>query len=57
MIVDVFFQPAMSKPDTYYVFNHLEIEVTYRSGKDQLWAGNLGADTGRILSEYLTLGG
>ncbi len=52
-----FFQPAMSKPDTYYVFNHLEIEVTYRSGKDQLWAGNLGADTGRILSEYLTLGG
>lgn len=42
--------PAMSKPDTYYVFNHLEIEVTYRSGKDQLWAGNLGADTGRILS-------
>jgi len=40
-----------SKPDTYYVFNHVDITISYHSGQDEDWGKYLG-DTigGRIVS-------
>jgi len=42
--------PSYNKPDAYYVFNHLEITVTYHSGKEEIWGNELGDAIGRILS-------
>lgn len=41
---------SYNKPDTYYIFNHVDLTVTYHSGKNENWGGELQQDIGRILS-------
>ncbi|CAF1044787.1 unnamed protein product, partial [Didymodactylos carnosus] len=38
------------KNDTYYVFNHLDFEITYHSGKGETWGGSFQDDGGRIIA-------
>lgn len=38
-----------SKPDTYYIFNHVDITITYHSGKTEDW--------GKFLNEANENGG
>lgn len=46
---------AYSQADTYYLFNHVDIVISYRPGNGQEWgqflteAGEIG---GRIVCEY-----
>jgi len=44
-----------SKPDTYYIFNHVDITISYHSYKEEDWGKYLGADEtgGRIVSVKL----
>lgn len=42
--------PAFSKPDTYYIFNHIDLTITYHGGKGETWGTELDDDIGRILS-------
>ena len=46
-----FFQPAFSKPDTYYIFNHIDLTITYHGGKGETWGAELDDNIGRILSK------
>ena len=43
-----------SKPDTYYIFNHVDITINYHSYKEEDWGKYLGADEtgGRIVCKY-----
>jgi len=41
-------------PDTYYIFNHVEIHISYHSGKDEDWGRYLGGVLGgRIVAVKL----
>merc|ERR1712141_229234 len=44
-----------SKPDTFYIFNHVDITITYHSKEGEDWGKYLGADEtgGRIVSVKL----
>lgn len=37
-----------TKPDTFYLFNHLDLTFTYESGTAKSWGDNLGEKVGRI---------
>lgn len=41
---------AYREADTYYVFNHVELVVSYHSGKETDWGSQLG-ESGRIICE------
>ena len=43
-----------SKPNNYYIFNHVDITVTYHSGKTEDWGKYLENEEvgGRIVCEY-----
>ena len=45
-----------SKANHYYIFNHVDIVITYHSGKSEDWGSYLSADEagGRIVSVKLT---
>ena len=48
-------QPLYSfKPDTYYIFNHIDFTVSYHGGKLESWGVELGDNIGRILSNFVT---
>ncbi|KAF4523248.1 hypothetical protein B566_EDAN006871 [Ephemera danica] len=32
--------PMYNKPNTYYIFNHVELTITYHSGEQEDWGGN-----------------
>lgn len=36
--------------DDYYIFNHVDLEITYHSGGDEDWAVDFGENGGRIIS-------
>lgn len=36
--------------DTFYIFNHVDIIITYHSGKDTEWGPQFGDQSGRIIS-------
>ncbi|CAF0876366.1 unnamed protein product [Adineta ricciae] len=38
------------KNDTFYVFNHLDFEITYHSGQDETWGTAFRDDGGRIIA-------
>lgn len=38
------------KPETYYVFNHVDIHIAYHSGKEESWGQYFGASGGRIVA-------
>lgn len=39
-----------NRPSSYYVFNHLDIQITYRSGKNEEWGASFMEEGGRIIS-------
>lgn len=39
-----------NKPDTFYLFNHLDIQITYHSGSGEAWGVDFGDKGGRIIS-------
>ncbi|XP_071453601.1 transmembrane 9 superfamily member 2 [Hetaerina americana] len=39
-----------SKPKTYYIFNHVDLVITYHSGKDEDWGVGFKENGGRIIS-------
>ena len=42
--------PNFNQPDSYYVFNHVNIKVTYHSGENEAWGTAFGDKGGRIIS-------
>lgn len=36
--------------DEYYIFNHVDLEITYHSGGEEDWAVGFGDNGGRIIS-------
>lgn len=40
--------PAYKKADTFYLFNHVDLQITYHSGADEAWGGGFGSKGGRI---------
>src|SRR6266487_1546192 len=36
-----------NKPDTFYIFNHVDITITYHSGEKEAWGGSFGDKGGR----------
>jgi len=43
----------MLKPNTYYIFNHLEFTITYHSGKNEDWGSSFNSEGGRIIGNLL----
>lgn len=39
-----------SQVGAYFIFNHVDLEVTYHSGGDEDWAVGFGDNGGRIIS-------
>nr|BAN20623.1 conserved hypothetical protein [Riptortus pedestris] len=46
--------PRYNQKRTYYIFNHVELVITYHSGKGEEWGNNFGANGGRIISAKVT---
>lgn len=42
--------PQALKPNTYYIFNHLEFTITYHSGKHEDWGSSFSSEGGRIIA-------
>ncbi|KAI1301882.1 Transmembrane 9 superfamily member 2 [Halotydeus destructor] len=42
--------PMYSKKDTFYLFNHVDLEITYHSGHNEAWGAAFGDKGGRITS-------
>ncbi|KAJ4431373.1 hypothetical protein ANN_19970 [Periplaneta americana] len=38
-----------SKPKTYYIFNHVDLVITYHNGLNEDWGGTFGQNGGRII--------
>lgn len=50
--------PSYSQADTYYLFNHVEIEIAYHSGSLEDWGQTLkaeGENSGRLVCKYIHL--
>lgn len=41
--------PKYRTPDTYYLFNHVDLTITYHSGRAAEWGQIFGASSGRII--------
>lgn len=39
-----------NKIGAYYLFNHVDLEITYHSGKEEEWGVGFGDNEGRIIS-------
>ncbi|XP_012262540.1 transmembrane 9 superfamily member 2 isoform X2 [Athalia rosae] len=42
--------PAYNKPKTYYLFNHVDLTITYHSGVKEEWGSGFKENGGRIIS-------
>ncbi|XP_055376353.1 transmembrane 9 superfamily member 2 [Condylostylus longicornis] len=42
--------PKYDKPGVYYPFNHVDLTITYHSGKEEEWGVKFGENGGRIIS-------
>lgn len=40
-----------SPNDMYYVFNHVDIRITYHSGEDEEWGSSFQGNGGRIIGK------
>ena len=45
--------PNFNQHDSYYIFNHVNIRVTYHSGENEVWGSSFGSEGGRIISVKL----
>lgn len=43
-----------NKPKTFYIFNHVDLTITYHSGKGEDWDVGFGSNGGRIISVKVT---
>lgn len=43
-----------NRPNTYYIFNHVDLVITYHSGKGEEWGGSFQGNGGRIVSVKVT---
>ncbi|KDR10991.1 transmembrane 9 superfamily member 2 [Zootermopsis nevadensis] len=43
-----------NKPKTFYIFNHVDLVITYHSGKGEDWDVGFGSNGGRIISVKVT---
>ena len=41
------------KKDTFYVFNHVDLKISYHSGRNTDWGTQLNPESGRIICKYL----
>ncbi|KAE8751634.1 hypothetical protein FOCC_FOCC001482 [Frankliniella occidentalis] len=46
--------PTYNKPNTYYLFNHVDLLITYHSGRNEDWGTEFEANGGRIVSVKVT---
>lgn len=42
--------PIYNKPDTFYLFNHVDIQINFHSGENEAWGVGFGGKNGRIIS-------
>lgn len=42
--------PEMEQQDAYYIFNHVDLTITYHSGVKEEWGSKFGSNGGRIIS-------
>lgn len=42
------------KKDTFYLFNHVDLVITYHSGENEAWGASFGKQGGRITSVKIT---
>lgn len=45
---------SYNKPNTYYIFNHVDLVITYHSGKGEEWGSTFQGNGGRIVSVKVT---
>lgn len=45
---------TFNERDTHYIFNHVDIVITYHSSSEEEWGGKLGDAGGRLISAKLT---
>ncbi|CAG7837323.1 unnamed protein product [Allacma fusca] len=43
-------ETSVKPPDSYYIFNHVDITIKYHSGKNTEWVSQFGENSGRIIS-------
>uniref|UniRef100_A0A4D5R996 Transmembrane 9 superfamily member n=2 Tax=Scolopendra TaxID=41364 RepID=A0A4D5R996_SCOVI len=43
-----------AKPQTYYLFNHVDLLITYHSGDQEEWGAGIGDEGGRIIAAKVT---
>lgn len=43
----------MLKPNTYYIFNHLEFTITYHTSKNEDWGSSFNSEGGRIIGKLI----
>ncbi|XP_070492315.1 transmembrane 9 superfamily member 2 [Chironomus tepperi] len=46
--------PAYNRPGTYYLFNHVDLLITYHSGATEDWGNTFKQNGGRIISVKVT---
>lgn len=46
--------PHYNQKRTYYLFNHVDLVITYHSGEGEEWGNTFGANGGRIVSVKVT---
>lgn len=48
----VFQKAVYNKPNTYYIFNHVVLTITYHSGEGEEWGSTFRGNGGRIVCKY-----
>ena len=43
-------QPSFKNKDTFYLFNHVDFEITYHDGKGEEWGSSFLDEGGRIVN-------
>lgn len=46
--------PEMAEEDALYIFNHVDLRITYHSGVKEEWGSQFGSNGGRIISVKVT---
>lgn len=47
--------PLFNQPNSYYLFNHIDIQISYHSGENESWGVDFGDKGGRIISVKVEL--
>ncbi|XP_060516751.1 transmembrane 9 superfamily member 2 [Cylas formicarius] len=42
--------PEIEGPDSYFIYNHVDLIITYHSGAEEEWGSRFGSNGGRIIS-------